>query len=1292
MKKILLIFGFSILTLTYTKSQSVDIDKGCVPLEVQFSAPTQTNYFWDFGDNDTSDKQNPQHAYVEPGEYEAVLFDMQNGTRIGSVSINVYEDIIIEIVPDIAGGCSPLDVNFSADIIKDPEIEIVSYLWSFGDGNSSNQASPTHQYRDEGLFTVSVEITTNIGECDKTVRKEELITIEELTAFFKSDNYTSCDFPSSFLFENLSDQEPNYIYSWDFGNGQTSNLFNPDSITYDDPGLYQIILTVDNGSVCIKEYIREVNVGSQSGSDFEAPDQACIGDTIILTSNEIATNYQWQTIGNATTISVNRDTFIISPNDFGDIEVRLTTSNIGGCNSLTIDTITIDPNTDFNVSPEGACAGEVPITLTATNQTYQSYIWNDSIIGGPEIELTIEIPPRDSFYINLEETFSQSLTVITDIGCVSTQQRDFTSTPPEAYFIPDKVMGCAPLSITFTDHSTSNEEITHSGWDYNDGSYEELLGDTVHTHIFENAGKYFVKLDIANSVGCIDTSKGVWITVIDCIDVDSIMIGGGSGLPLFDEIIEVCVGTDVEVTSPFDSDSELQLHIDSDAGRFDFCWENDTDIHKLEHPGTFPILATLENEGFIRDSIELGTFQVNGSRSEFSYSYNCEDIKTFTFVNESINADRLRWFINDSLASTEQKFSHTFTDFGEHEVLLSTQNLSSGCLPHFNSVKINIEETIANFSIPDTICANETLLLDASNSTVYEECCKAQYTWILEGKRNRCVNRDSVFQFLNPGEQEITLVVEDAIGCPDSITKSIMVFNINADFVSDTITCLPNTIEFDNLTESIAPITSYEWSFGSTEENPEQLFQPFDVVNDSLEIELIVNDEVGCVDTLLKKIAVYEIMAEIKIDNGPNICIDEEVNFSQSIIDETGSNVFFRWESNEFGTQEGGDFNIKFTESGIYNIDLVYGLENGDCENKITQTIEVIAQPIAEMTTSIDGEFPICSPRIIEFMNTSSISGPSTVNWVVNGESRSRNNNNPTFSFDKGLHTVELIVRSFYGCADTLTREFDLVEPEGTFDIDITDICFGDQFTVSLNSDTSDVFSYIWDMGDGTQIENQNPVTHTYNYNPGPDGNRSTIDLILRAADEACETIHSVPVNIFEVFADFTIDASIPNCGEAEIINSSIGNGNYEWYIDGELVSNETSPIINFPTEISQLDIQLILKDNQSDCVSDTIITLDVNNIDAEIKYPNIFSPNGDGENDIFKPVVNSLFTDQIEFTQFQIYNRWGNLIYDNSNDDGWDGTHNGEPVPSEVYAYFIEINIANCSIKTKKGNVTLVR
>lgn len=92
---------------------------------------------------------------------------------------------------------------------------------------------------------------------------------------------------------------------------------------------------------------------------------------------------------------------------------------------------------------------------------------------------------------------------------------------------------------------------------------------------------------------------------------------------------------------------------------------------------------------------------------------------------------------------------------------------------------------------------------------------------------------------------------------------------------------------------------------------------------------------------------------------------------------------------------------------------------------------------------------------------------------------------------------------------------------------------------------------------------------------------------------------------------------------------------------------------------------------------------------EAEVYMPKIFTPNGDGVNDILKPYIAGL--DELKL--FNVYNRWGNLIFSTKNSgEGWDGTYRGTPQPNETYIWIIEgINKKGEKV-VRKGMVSLVR
>ena len=86
---------------------------------------------------------------------------------------------------------------------------------------------------------------------------------------------------------------------------------------------------------------------------------------------------------------------------------------------------------------------------------------------------------------------------------------------------------------------------------------------------------------------------------------------------------------------------------------------------------------------------------------------------------------------------------------------------------------------------------------------------------------------------------------------------------------------------------------------------------------------------------------------------------------------------------------------------------------------------------------------------------------------------------------------------------------------------------------------------------------------------------------------------------------------------------------------------------------------------------------------------PSAFTPNGDEHNDKF----NMIFQPLMQSMDLQIYNRWGQLIYETTDiKSGWDGTFNGEPQPIGVYTYIVSATFNDGRTATKQGNVTLLR
>ena len=85
---------------------------------------------------------------------------------------------------------------------------------------------------------------------------------------------------------------------------------------------------------------------------------------------------------------------------------------------------------------------------------------------------------------------------------------------------------------------------------------------------------------------------------------------------------------------------------------------------------------------------------------------------------------------------------------------------------------------------------------------------------------------------------------------------------------------------------------------------------------------------------------------------------------------------------------------------------------------------------------------------------------------------------------------------------------------------------------------------------------------------------------------------------------------------------------------------------------------------------------------------PNIFSPNGDNENDVFY-----VRGQGFKSISINIFNRWGQKVFESDDvNNGWDGTFNGQEMNTGVFVYYINLELFNGEKIQKQGNITLVR
>jgi len=141
----------------------VDTTKGCYPLTVQFTNYSLggTVYNWDFGDGNTSTERNPKHIYTDEGEFSAVLTipGPDGHDDVFSQRISVYGH------PKAEFNVSPSTVYIPGESIRCYNLtnDARSYVWDFGDGTTSTEPTPMHEYMNEGVYDISLTAINQYG-------------------------------------------------------------------------------------------------------------------------------------------------------------------------------------------------------------------------------------------------------------------------------------------------------------------------------------------------------------------------------------------------------------------------------------------------------------------------------------------------------------------------------------------------------------------------------------------------------------------------------------------------------------------------------------------------------------------------------------------------------------------------------------------------------------------------------------------------------------------------------------------------------------------------------------------------------------------------------------------------------------------------------------------------------------------------------------------------------------------------------------------------------------------------
>jgi PKD repeat protein len=483
---------------------------GLGPLAVQFTDQTQFtgggnySWMWTFGDGSFSFQQNPLRTYSNPGTY-TVKLQVSSGQHTHSVTKTNFIVVEAPVVADFVAEATVVVKGNPLQFIDLSQGSPASYLWNFGDNTYSFQANPLKTYNQPGIYTVS--LLAQKGTQSSTKVKENYIQVlAPLIGDFSASLLVALP-GDEITFNDQSVGVPN-SWSWDFGNGATSNQQHPIT-AYNQPGSYTVTLTVTNAyqqyTITKPGYI---NILAPLNADFSADTTfAWTGQTVTFTDLSTGNPETWfWDYGDGQTSQEQHPQHVYTQE--GHYTISLTVTDIHQTSTKTkTDYLYVrEPlSADFFADTTVVLSGQ---TVQFTDQSAgfpQSWNW----MFGDGTTSTQQHP--DKIYQS-PGLYTINLRVSRDGELSSKQKQNYIEVLPllEAAFEADTLVAVVDELIQLSDLTTGNPTSWH--WDLGNYSTTVVQHPTV---FYSEPGVYTIKLDVANDYQSDSLIKQDYITILE---------------------------------------------------------------------------------------------------------------------------------------------------------------------------------------------------------------------------------------------------------------------------------------------------------------------------------------------------------------------------------------------------------------------------------------------------------------------------------------------------------------------------------------------------------------------------------------------------------------------------------------------------------------------------------------------------------------------------------------------------------------------------------------------------------
>jgi gliding motility-associated-like protein len=855
-------------------------------------------------------------------------------------------------------GCVPYNLQPTAAVTTLDNV--TSYLWDFGDGNTSTSSTPSNVYSAQGTYNVSLTITTSTG-CTETLLMNNAVRVgtKPVTKFTATPNPVCALQPVQFT----NQTSPSDQWVWDFGDGSTSVEANP-LYTYSDTGRFDVTLVAkNNGCPDTLKMVKYIGVNppiAKFGFNANCNNKL----EMIFTDSSIgATTWFWD-FGDGDTSNARNPTHVYS--SFKNYTVTLTVTNDTCSNTISKNINVFDVNPDFIASDTNFCRRKtVYFNATVGNaNNIVNYLWD---FGDGTQWNSDNFDKRGASYhfYGVSGTYTVTLTTTDIYGCkkVVTKPKYIRVNGATASFSAVNVDGCAGLTTTFNDLSKNDGVNPIINWQWNFGDGADLAytqGPFVHTYNAE--GTYSVSLKTYDAAGCVDSFSinNLVHTTRPIADFKADTLScPGSNIAFANNSTAVTYTSEWIFGDGATDNLQAPTHAYADTGIYSVT------LRILDKYGC---ADTITKPAYIKVARPYASFTLSDSISS------CSPFEVH-FTNTSEYYSSFRWDLGGGTSTRKDPVQY-YINPGVYNIQLAVVS-PGGCTDTaYNTV--TVYDTVGTFIRYTPLAGCKPLSVDLNTYSKGP----ASYTWdfgdgVLLNNTVDTINH--IYRAF--GDFVPKIIMTDPSGCIIPVTgaDTIRIIGTAAKFgVDKQLLCDSGYVAITDSTTFNDALIRYEWNFGdgsgSTSLTPGGHYY---TTPGLYTLSLNVETQQGCVDTFLHKFVKVVPSPLISIVGDSVICLNDFLEHQGVFNRQDTAAVSWLWNFPNGNTSD-VQFPVlqQYTTAGNFTVAAMATNSSG-CKDTAYQNILVHPLPQVTMPSTLIKQvgFPIIIPATYS-------SNVVSYNWV----------------------------------------------------------------------------------------------------------------------------------------------------------------------------------------------------------------------------------------------------------------------------------------------------------------------